>query len=255
MMHWRCVVQHGPSYTQYVAAVKWGARFLSLRTKWYDEVYKQALRGTMRSDIVPPPSRRAIQAPLLVKLVRLARSQGAHEQSVLYVMAAELLARVKSELLPLEVEGAHSETRVVGKRLRVRLACRKPSQLPEELIRDCRCHSGPPEICGVHTMMRHMGTLSAGHTGRLFKTKSQPFVKLLRAHLKELSGPECEAYAIHAFRRGRARDMVDADCTLSDLLRAGSWRSAAFLQYLDLGKVHRRMAAQLVVDNSDSELD
>ena len=34
VMHWRCVVQHGPSYTQYVAAVKWGARFLSLRTKW-----------------------------------------------------------------------------------------------------------------------------------------------------------------------------------------------------------------------------
>ena len=253
VMHWRCVVHHGPSYTKYVAAVKWGARFLSLSTEWYDEVYKQALRGVMRSDVVPPPSRKAIQAPLLVKLVRLARRRGEHEQAVLYVLAAELLARVKSELLPLEVAGGHSEVRCESGRLRVRLSCRKPSQLPEELVRECRCSSGPSEICGVHALLGHMDTMPGGHKGRLFRTAYQPFVRLLRKHLEELSVPEYAAYASHAFRRGRARDMVDAGCTLSDLLRAGSWRSAAFLQYLDLGAIHRRMAAQLVVDNSDSD--
>ena len=55
----------------------------------------------------------------------------------------------------------------------------------------------------------------------------------LRAALQELGVPRHDAYRTRDFRRGHAQDMAVRGSRLADILRAGDWRSAAFLSYLD----------------------
>ena len=54
-------------------------------------------------------------------------------------------------------------------------------------------------------------------------------------------------------RRGMARDIVDAGGSLATLLRAGEWRSAAFIAYLRETQAQDNVIANLMIDHSDSE--
>ena len=60
----------------------------------------------------------------------------------------------------------------------------------------------------------------------------------------------------HDFRRDHVRDMMRAGARLHEILRAGEWRSAAFLKYLD--KVELECEATLldhVNESSDEEVE
>ena len=59
----------------------------------------------------------------------------------------------------------------------------------------------------------------------------------------------------HALRRGVASDMLDKGCTLSHVLRAGGWRSGAFLAYLSCSSLDRREAVEFALNDSDSDRD
>ena len=61
------------------------------------------------------------------------------------------------------------------------------------------------------------------------------------------------ALGTHAIRRGMAWDIIDAGGSLAVLLRAGDWRSAAYVQYLREHQVEESAASQLLIDHSDSE--
>ena len=57
----------------------------------------------------------------------------------------------------------------------------------------------------------------------------------------------------HAFRRGMAQDIIDGGGSLATLLRAGEWRSSAFLKYLRDCQPEEAAVAQVVINLSDSE--
>ena len=57
----------------------------------------------------------------------------------------------------------------------------------------------------------------------------------------------------HAFRRGMARDLLASGQQLSFILRAGGWRSSAFLNYLTSSGLEEREAMDFSMADSDSE--
>ena len=57
----------------------------------------------------------------------------------------------------------------------------------------------------------------------------------------------------HAFRRGRATDMLRAGDDLSSILQMGGWRSPAILTYLARDELDRRAAGLDLINNSASE--
>ena len=67
-----------------------------------------------------------------------------------------------------------------------------------------------------------------GRTHILTKSKFE-FVCCLRRLAAAVGIPNAQRLGSHALRRGMARDILDAGGTLSMVLRAGDWRSAAFV--------------------------
>ena len=59
-------------------------------------------------------------------------------------------------------------------------------------------------------------------------------LKLLRSILEGLGVEKPGAYRTHDLRRGHALDLQLSGASLYDILKAGEWRSPAFLQYLDI---------------------
>ena len=100
--------------------------------------------------------------------------------------------------------------------------------------RSCTCRGGKA-TCAVHTLwddwFEHWPTGAAPR-----ENCSQQFViKRLRQDLAKLAPmvSEPEKHGTHDFRRGHAEDMRASGCPLADILRAGQWKSAAFLRYVN----------------------
>ena len=56
---------------------------------------------------------------------------------------------------------------------------------------------------------------------------------IIRETLQGLGVPDAQWYRTHDFRRGHAQDLATRGARLAEILRAGDWKSASFLQYLD----------------------
>ena len=72
--------------------------------------------------------------------------------------------------------------------------------------------------------------------------------------LAELKVPDANMYRSHDFRRGHAEDMRRNGATLGEILRAGDWRSPAFLFYLDRAQLdHDRTVEAHALVSSDED--
>ena len=102
-------------------------------------------------------------------------------------------------------------------------------------------------------------------------------LKVLRALLVELEVPSAEKYRhrdccscvvlvqslhicvcrTHDWRRGHARDMARGGSRLWEILKAGDWRSPAFLKYLDAQELESGAVAEVheLGELSDSDED
>ena len=75
----------------------------------------------------------------------------------------------------------------------------------------------------------------------------------LRARLASLGLADAAAYNLHDFRRGHAHDLAEAGGGLKQILDAGEWVSPAFLRYLDITQLEKRVAVQAHLDESDDD--
>jgi hypothetical protein len=83
--------------------------------------------------------------------------------------------------------------------------------------------------------------------------------------------PQAATYTTRDFRRGHAQDLVDAgwpfvalhfhglaSCSLGarigEILRAGEWRSPAFMAYLDVTALEAAAVVEAALGEEDSEL-
>ena len=67
--------------------------------------------------------------------------------------------------------------------------------------------------------------------------------------------PGAQAFWLHDFRRGHAQDLTERGASLAQILRAGEWRTPAFMCYLNLQKLEKDAVVQAHVDESGSESD
>lgn len=90
---------------------------------------------------------------------------------------------------------------------------------------------------------------------------AQPFIGFrpgfalnsLREMLRRLNIPNASLYRTHDLRRGRCQDMVDSGSTVAEILRAGQWKSAALLQYVDMDELERGAVMEAHMDESSSD--
>ena len=71
--------------------------------------------------------------------------------------------------------------------------------------------------------------------------------------LRRSNIPNASLYRTHDLRRGHCQDMVDNGSTVAEILRAGQWRSAAFLKYVDLDELERGAVMEAHMDESSSD--
>ena len=75
----------------------------------------------------------------------------------------------------------------------------------------------------------------------------------LRKYLRELRVNRFSKFGLHAFRRGHAQDMLSNGATLTMILRAGEWRSAAFMSYLNMADLGERAVLEAHYAMSEAE--
>ena len=75
----------------------------------------------------------------------------------------------------------------------------------------------------------------------------------LRAALRIIGPENADSYRSHAFRRGHARDMARNGATLAEIFRAGEWRSAAFMDYLDQQELEDAAIMEAHLDESSGD--
>ena len=78
-------------------------------------------------------------------------------------------------------------------------------------------------------------------------------LQFLRVFLCRLHVKNAGRYRTHDLRRGHAQDLVERGATLAEILRAGQWRSPAFLQYLDMQELEHGAVVEAHLDESSSE--
>ena len=88
---------------------------------------------------------------------------------------------------------------------------------------------------------------------QLFTKSARTFVTTLRRHAAMAGFIDSERLGSHSFRRGMARDIIDAGGSLAALLQAGQWRSSAFALYLRENQCEESAIANMIIDHSDSE--
>ena len=63
------------------------------------------------------------------------------------------------------------------------------------------------------------------------------------------------SFALQDFRRGHAQDLLEAGASLGTILRAGEWRSSAFMAYLDVSVMEAKAVLEAHWAQSSGEED
>ena len=82
---------------------------------------------------------------------------------------------------------------------------------------------------------------------------SRSALAVLRGWLQHLNIENATWYRTHDIRRGHARDLQAAGAPLSEILKAGEWRSATFMNYLDMVDLECDATLQAHLDESSDE--
>ena len=197
---------------------------------------------------------------LQVMVSNLPQQPEDRELTMLVLAAYVFMLRLPSEALPMAARWAGNLRDVPvfkfhSDKVELWLPKRKNRLTPSSLFRPCWC-SKCTLTCPVHVLGAYMAELPAG---------TQPFVGIspaqasygVRRLLAEAGVPEADKYTSHDLRRGHADDMRRGGATLGEILRAGDWRSPAFLAYLEKEQLEfdRVCEAFDLVSEADDECD
>ena len=158
-----------------------------------------------------------------------------------------------------------------GEELVLRLTGRKNKITESSLVRRCWC--GTSRLtCPVHVVGYLVDKKSVGE--KLFpRITAANALKQLRAMLADLQVQDAGMHRTHDIRRGHAKDLQQSGtglrlivpelqcfCAclgahLRDILKAGEWRSPAFLDYLDMEELERDVVIESHIAESNSETE
>lgn len=200
----------------------------------------------------------------VVSLVKVALDHGWDDLARLFVLARGFLFRVVNELLPLQSDGRsdpslqhqwHSMVSIQCRKVTVQLRTRKNQPEGSTLVRTCSCSDGLDLLCCACALAKQVEV--AANKPKTCGASVWPFSP---AEATRMFKACCDTAGIpwpgwHAFRRGMATDMLDKGSPLSLILRAGGWRSGAFLTYLTRSALDKREAVEFTLNDSNSDGD
>ena len=211
-----------------------------------------------------PVDRPRLRSAQVKELVRLAVDRGHVHLARLFAVARQFLLRVADEGFPLQLDGKaavaaeslewHSRIILEPGRATLVLRTRKNEPRGASLARSCICLSQSPLLCGVcalHAQADESRRNGISVAARLFRPLESVSALIVLRRLCQHLGLESPGW--HAFRRGMAQDLFDGGATLSQLLRAGGWKSSAFLRYLLRRDVDFKEASEFILEHSDSD--
>ena len=265
---------NGDTLGKYLGAVRLALRLARRPPLDDSEIVSGLLRGARK--FRSREERPALREHQVLALVQAALDKGDTELGRIVAIARHFMLRVSDELFPLQSAGRsgiasdslgwHSEVHLRRppaapdgpREATLLLRTRKNEQNSRRGVpvrRLCSC-SREPLLCGpcaLRGLLRSAEAAGLGPRERVLSSKPFPALCRLRTLCKQLGLPANLGW--HAFRRGMARDMLASGATLSQLLRAGGWKSSAFLRYLCRRDVDAREATEFALADSDSELD
>ncbi len=199
-----------------------------------------------------------VHMSMLQAMVPLMLQRPAERHMLMLILAAyTFLLRVPSEALPMAAHRAPDGRvtpvfRIVGRdTVELLLPKRKNRKTPSTIARPCWC-SSCPITCPVHVLGAYMNSVP---------TCVQPFSGIsphearagLRSLLAAVGIANAERYWCHDLRRGHAEDLRRGGATLAEILRAGDWKSPAFLAYLDLKQLELDRTCEVHLEDSDAD--
>ena len=259
---WSRLFRHHGTFCNYLGYVKLACELVGASTVVFsDDVVKRAKVAVHKRGIFNSRPPMFLRHRVVSRMMVLASCNDALRMTaMLCLISYVFLLRVPSECIPLvfnalgegqqqlpllwmnEVEGV----------LTLWLPRRKNKRQPSTMLRSCWCHECK-ETCLVHVIGAFVKGYSAG-TRPFASFNIGSVLKTLRDMLMELQIPEANKYRTHDFRRGHAEDMRRNGATLGEILRAGDWRSPAFLFYLDKIQLdHDRTVEAHALGSSDDE--
>ena len=204
--------------------------------------------------------RLAIQRTMLKAMIA---HDGVPSHTALWLIAYIWLLRLPSEALPMVVCASEPQRGVhkaavwrEGDNICVLLSCRKNLQGGSGVLRrTCSC-AGSPLMCPVHILWDKFLANVPVDTKPWLNVSAAQVMKWIRGAFlaltvcvwngRQIYGvvfckqvPNASAYGTHSLRRGHARDLLESGATLAEILRAGQWRSAAFMRYLNLADIEK----------------
>ena len=260
LLAWSCVFRHPGTFSNYVSYVKLGCELVGVSTSVFKHPsLARAKKAVVKKQAFTARAPKFIHLSMVKQIVEHATASGDKAFAMLCLTAYAFLLRLPSEALPIVVHSRlTTENRerplltMVDGSIRLELRRRKNRLTPSVLVRSCWCKQCSA-TCPVHVLGAYVEALPAG---------AQPFgaykpgsaLAVLRKVLGELHIAEAGAYRTHDFRRGHADDLRRMGKSLREILMAGDWRSAAFLDYLDQVQLEADVIAEAhLADTSDEE--
>ena len=254
VLQYTAMFSNSSTLQQYLKHLRWAHRLLRMSNAWDTPALQQVVRGVRKSG-PPAQPKVALNSGQVKRMVGIAVKHGLAEIAALMAIARLFLLRVPSEALPLEWDGEHSSISLTADTATIVLMRRKNVTTPTSMTRVCCCSSSGRGLCAVHWLHALKCKAANESCNRVFSISLLDF----RKHLQVLAGMVGVLVpgrvGTHAFRRGMAQDIVDAGGSMAMLLRAGEWRSSAFLRYLREAQPQEAAVAQVVINLSDSDCD
>jgi hypothetical protein len=252
---------------QYLGHLRFAHHLLDMDPSPFTAAVTRIIRGSCIGHLRKPKGR--IVAAEIKKLIRRLAEKGEIVLARFLAINRQYLFRVNDESRPLQIDGRsgipehdpswHSQIHVSmdKKSVRIRLRSRKNERNGCTISRRCCCGSQGLLLCGVCSLIGQIKEhISQGRSDR------QPiFMDLNLVHARnqiretaaEIGLSEIEEFTWHFIRRGMATDLLRHGSSLAQILVAGGWRSSAFLRYLLRHDLDEREAADLCIDQSDSD--
>jgi len=247
--------RYGSTCAQYISHLRFASRVLSLPFLISNDIVASLTRGLQKMSGKRQASviRPSILRSLVYQLVDLGRLDLAR----FVIVAFHFMLRVPSELLPLQMDGrgpSHWHSFISNKHRRIILHFhrRKNSSSGASVKRSCICPDDRhTTLCGVCAMRAQMESHGPDLSIPLFHSiHLQDDIQLLR---RLLSSHDIAQVSWHSFRRSAAHDLLNKGSSIGHIIRAGGWKSGAFLTYLSKREVDNRAHLDLIHDVSDSD--
>jgi hypothetical protein len=240
LVAWSRLFRRSGTYANYVGYIALACDIMGVSADATKGRLVRRAKTTLKKLDGPPRVRRFLDGVLTAKLFA-ATVEHDKPAAMLYLFAYAFMLRVPSEALPAEVGevgscdqplpvGRHSRLGLRAGELVLQLARRKNRLHGSTLVRGCWCRRCAA-TCPVHVLAPWLALMPEG---------SKPFGHVsarqarddLKRRLVEMAVPHANEYWLHDFRRGHTQDLLDRGSNLAEILRAGEWRTPAFLCYL-----------------------